>query len=82
MLCVCFVCLVDMSWEQLHLDVNPYRPLLDQTHDYEGVLPEKISLEYRIEKMASKTYDWSYVAAGMNRIFGVNYSSATVLNRT
>lgn len=66
--CVCIVCLVETSWEQLNLDVNPYRPLLDQSHDYVSVSQELISLEYKIDKMPSRTYDWSYVAAGMTLV--------------
>lgn len=66
--CVCILCLVERSWEQLNLDANPYRPLLDQSKDYVSVSAEDISLEYKIDKMPSRTYDWSYVAAGINLV--------------
>ena len=68
---ICIVCLVEMSWEQLNVNTNPYRPLLDKSLDYEGVRLEDISLEYKIDKMPSRTYDWLFVAAGMNSDWGL-----------
>ena len=64
--CFCLICLVKTSLQQLNPFTNPYRPLLDQSNDYEGVPEKDIALEYKIDKMPSRTYDWSYVAAGTN----------------
>jgi hypothetical protein len=64
------VCHVKLSSQQLNLNSNPYRPLLDSSNDYDSLLPEEIQLEYKIDKMPSRTYDWSFVAAG-------NFSNAS-----
>jgi len=67
--CICIVCLSDLSLQQLHISSNPYRPTLDESNDYVGVLQDELSLEYKIDKMPSKTYDWSFVATGMLRLW-------------
>jgi hypothetical protein len=54
-----------MSSQQQDLVTNPYRPLLDKSNDYVGVLPQDISLEFKMDKMPSRSYDWSFVATGI-----------------
>ena len=65
--CICIVCLLELSLQQLQLDEesnsNPYRPL--EAKDYAGVPLNELTLEYKIDKMPSRTYDWSFVAAGI-----------------
>ena len=63
--CICVVCFVETSSGQLHLNTNPYRPLLDQSSNYVGVLQKELSLEFKIDKMPSRSYDWLFVATGI-----------------
>ena len=61
--CICIVCLLELSLQQLDTESNPYRPL--EAKDYSGVPLNELTLEYKIDKMPSRTYDWSFVAAGI-----------------
>ncbi len=63
--CICVFCFVETSWGQLHLNTNPYRPLLDESSNYVGVPQNELSLEFKIDKMPSRSYDWLFVATGI-----------------
>jgi hypothetical protein len=62
--CICIVCHINLSSQQQDLVSNPYRPLLDKSNDYVGVLQRDIFLEFKMDKMPSRSYDWSFVATG------------------
>jgi hypothetical protein len=66
--CICIVYLFDLSLQQQNLITNPYRPLLDRSNDYEGVPLKDIFLEFKMDKLPSRTYDWSFVATGIDLV--------------
>lgn len=65
---ICIAYLIDLSCQQQNLNTNPYRPLLDRSSDYEGVPRKNMFLEFKMDKLPSRTYDWSFVATGIDHV--------------